>query len=123
MIFDDSEPTKYCPDCRQDLPVSQFQKDPRRKDGLGFYCKPCHNRIARENKEKNGGARNYHLRRRYGITAEHFDAMFAEQGGLRAIAYLGRDLATPIAELPTFHVGVHVGDFSDPRPPDEPRAA
>ena len=35
--------------------------------------------------EKHGRTRNYHLRRRYGITAEHFDQMFAEQGGLCAI--------------------------------------
>lgn len=49
------------------------------------YCKPCHNTMTRENKERHGGARNYHLRRRYGITAEHFDRMFAEQGGVCAI--------------------------------------
>ena len=37
------------------------------------------------NKEKLGAVRNYDLRRRYGIPAEHFDQMFAEQGGLCAI--------------------------------------
>jgi Recombination endonuclease VII len=53
--------------------------------GLGTYCKPCHNTITRANREQHGGARNYHLRRRYGITAEHAAAMLAEQGGLCAI--------------------------------------
>jgi len=32
-----------------------------------------------------GGSRNYHLRRRYGITVEDYDRMFAEQGGVCAI--------------------------------------
>ncbi len=49
------------------------------------YCKPCFNARTKASVELNGGARNYHLRRRYGITAEHFDQMFAEQGGLCAI--------------------------------------
>jgi len=42
---------------------------------------------------------------------------------LRAIAYLGRDIKTPMSELPDFRFGIFVGDVSDPRPPDEPRAA
>jgi hypothetical protein len=49
------------------------------------YCKPCHNKKGNESRERHGGSRNYHLRHRYGITAEHFDAMFAEQGGLCAV--------------------------------------
>jgi hypothetical protein len=148
MILDGPGRTKFCPDCRQDLPLDAFTKNSRSRDGLAFYCamcararllasrrrrkgpprtrngqgphdvpaglkwcpecgtvkalddfprnrsqqsgrgtycKPCHNRIVRANKELHGGARNYHLRRRYGITAEHFDQMLAEQAGLCAI--------------------------------------
>ena len=50
-----------------------------------MYCKPCHNRITHADREAHGGARNYHLRRRYGITAEHAEQMLTEQHGLCAI--------------------------------------
>jgi hypothetical protein len=43
MILDDSEATKFCPDCRQDLPVSAFTKNKRQADGLAFYCRDCSN--------------------------------------------------------------------------------
>jgi hypothetical protein len=57
------------------------------KSGYGSYCKPGHNRITRADKELHGGARNYHLRRRDGSTAEHVDRMLTEQGGLCAIGH------------------------------------
>jgi Recombination endonuclease VII len=122
--------------------------------------------IVRANKEKNGGARNYHLRRRYGITAQDWDAMFAEQGGLcaicreapaaqvdhdhktnrvrgllcfncngalgqfrdredlmlRAVLYLGRNVGDSL-DYPDLQAGLHVGDYSNTRPDDEPRVA
>jgi len=134
------------------------------------YCKPCHNKITRACVEANGGSRNYHLRRRYGITAEHADAMLAEQNGLcaicreapaehvdhdhvtgrvrgllcfncngalgqfrdrrdlmlRAIAYLDRDGATAMGDLPQFGFGLYLGPTDTGRPadePDEPEAA
>lgn len=76
---------KSCPECAEVKSTEAFPRNRAQRNGLGTYCKPCHNRIVRENKEKHGGARNYHLRRRYGITAEHFEQMFAEQDGLCAI--------------------------------------
>ena len=229
MILDGSE-TKYCPDCRQDVPITIFTRDTRRKDGLSFYClecrvardaqsrgrrlgplrtraalrpadvptgskwcpecgevkalvefprnksqrsgygtycKPCHNSITRRNKELHGGPRNYHLRRRYGIALEHYEQMLAEQNGmcaicleapaqhvdhdhrtnqvrgllcfncngalgqfrdrtdlmLRAVAYLRRDLESPITALPNFRFSVSFGGDDDLRPADEPHIA
>jgi hypothetical protein len=76
---------KWCPQCGEVKPLADFPRNRSQRSGYTSYCKPCHNRITRENKEKHGGARNYHLRRRYGITAADFDEMFAVQGGLCAI--------------------------------------
>ena len=76
---------KWCPECAEVKPYAQFPRNRSMRDGYMTYCKPCHNRMGRESKERNGGARNYHLRRRYGITAEHFDRMLAEQNGMCAI--------------------------------------
>jgi Recombination endonuclease VII len=70
--------------------------------------------------ESNGGARNYHLRRRYGITAEHFDQMFAEQGGLCKIcreapaAHVDHDHVTDrVRGLLCFNGNGALGQFRD----------
>ena len=76
---------KWCPACGEVKPLTGFPKNRSKRSGYMTYCKPCHNQICRRNKDKFGGARNYHLRRRYGITVEHYDQMFAEQKGLCAI--------------------------------------
>src|SRR4051794_20694071 len=62
---------KYCANCGEIKPLSEFGRNRRYKSGLTFYCKPCHNRVMAENKRKNhGSTRSYHLKRRYGLTAE-----------------------------------------------------
>jgi len=33
--------TKHCKRCDRDLPLSKFNKDKNRPDGLAFYCKNC----------------------------------------------------------------------------------
>jgi hypothetical protein len=50
------------------------------------YCRSCHNQRSKESRDRlHGGSRNYHLQRRYGITAADADAMFEAQDGLCAI--------------------------------------
>jgi hypothetical protein len=76
---------KWCPDCDTVKPVSDFPKTRASTSGYHTYCKPCHNARGKASKDKVGGSRTYHLKRRYGISAEDADAMLEAQGGLCAI--------------------------------------
>ena len=40
--------TKKCTKCGRELPLSEFGKDARSKDGLQCYCKECVNNRARQ---------------------------------------------------------------------------
>lgn len=71
-----------CPDCGQDKPAEEFPRFHRNKTGRGTYCKPCHNARNRASKRSHGGNRHYHLRQRYGIGVDDFDALLTEQGML-----------------------------------------
>lgn len=39
---------KKCPSCNQLLPISEFNKDKSKKDGLTFYCRKCTAKKSRE---------------------------------------------------------------------------
>jgi len=75
---------KFCPRCGQTLSESEFGRNRSTRDGLTAYCRLCHNAAVRESKERNGGSREYHLRRRYGIGQADVDAMIAAQDGVCA---------------------------------------
>src|SRR4051794_23235224 len=60
---------KWCPDCSTVKPLTEFVKNSAAQSGWSAYCKPCHNIRGKASKDKVGGSRTYHLRRRYGITA------------------------------------------------------
>ncbi|WP_448612678.1 endonuclease VII domain-containing protein [Modestobacter sp. URMC 112] len=112
--------SKWCPDCGL---VKSIARSPRSKaaaTGRGAYCLPCHNERGRQNLEKRGGSRGYHLRRRYGITAEEADVMLAAQGGLCAVcraapaAHVDHDHATgAVRELLCFNCNGGLGQFRD----------
>jgi hypothetical protein len=92
-----SEPTKFCPHCKEEKYFSDFGKDSTKTIGVSSYCKPCaiSNRLKnyknspekekeklkqyyKKNKEK---SRSYSLKNLYGLTLEQFDAMKNAQGG------------------------------------------
>src|SRR4051794_19092709 len=77
---------KWCPRCAAALPVSEFGNNNSRTDGLTPYCLACHNKIALRNRIKiDGSTRNYHLKRRYGLTEDDVKELIDQQGGVCAI--------------------------------------
>jgi hypothetical protein len=68
-------PIVNCPD----RPCARCGEAPR---DISSYCYSCHNKNGYESKEQNGGYRNYHLRLRYGITAEEVDRLIEKQNGV-----------------------------------------
>jgi hypothetical protein len=75
-----------CPACETVRPRTDFGTRTGGRTGRTSYCTPCFNRIKEESRQRvHGGSRNYHLQRRYGITAAEADAMSDAQGGRCAI--------------------------------------
>jgi hypothetical protein len=76
---------KYCPRCERELSLGEFGSNRSARDGRTAYCRPCHNEVGKETaKRLYGSTREYHLRRRYGITVAEVDAMIEDQGGFCA---------------------------------------
>ena len=80
------EDSAYCPACGQIKPLTDFGRNRGSRSGRTAYCKPCHNAKGKETYTRlYGGTREYHLRRRYGITSADVDRMIEAQGGVCAI--------------------------------------
>jgi hypothetical protein len=74
---------KYCPKCKKKKDENDFSKDRQKPGGRYTYCRPCKSKYNREC----GGlafSRDWHFRKKYGITAEQRDQMAADQKGLCA---------------------------------------
>lgn len=113
--------SKWCPDCDQIKSTADFPRTRANSaTGLHTYCKPCHNLRGRLSRDKVGGSRNYHLKRRYAITGAQADAMLAEQDGLCAVcrvapaAHVDHDHATgKVRGLLCFNCNGGLGQFKD----------
>jgi hypothetical protein len=87
------EGMKYCANCGQTKPRSEFGANRAKKSGLANYCRPCHNKVMAEIKRKNhGSTRSYHLKRRYGLTAEQVAEIQYRQLGSCLICLSGATL-------------------------------
>ena len=68
--------------CGKTKPVSEFYESKKGRQGLMHICKDCDNARRRDNRKKNPRAhRNTQLKYLYGITADDWDQMFADQKG------------------------------------------
>jgi hypothetical protein len=111
---------KWCPDCMTVKPLEQFVRNASAASGWAPYCKPCHNARGKAAKDKIGGSRTYHLKRRYGITAAEADEMLEQQGGLCAICkaapavHVDHDHAAgKVRALLCFNCNGGLGQFKD----------
>jgi hypothetical protein len=76
------EGMRWCAKCKQFKLVEEFGKNRASRSGLTTYCRPCHNATGKAfYTKKYGSTRTYHLKQRYGMTADDVDAMIEAQGG------------------------------------------
>jgi hypothetical protein len=75
---------KTCRKCNTVKPESEFVKRNNRKTGCQPYCKECHKAIRVYNQEY---ARNYDLKRMYGLTIDCYNKLLGQQGGVCAICH------------------------------------
>lgn len=91
---------KRCRDCKEVEPLEDFPKNKNLSDGRHSYCKPCHNARGKETVSRlYGSARDYHLKRRYGLEAGEWDEILLDQGDLCAVCR-----EAPAAHLDHDHV-------------------
>jgi len=114
------EGQKWCPDCGTVKPLDDFVRNAGMPSGREPYCKPCHNIRGKASKDKVGGSRTYHLKRRYGITAQDADAMLERQDGLCGICrrapagHVDHDHETgAVRALLCFNCNGGLGQFKD----------
>jgi hypothetical protein len=82
---------RRCPRCGETKPLPDFARNRSTKSGYGAYCKPCHNSVVAENRQKNhGGNRAFWLNRRYRVDAAQVAWMILQQGGVCALCGSGK---------------------------------
>lgn len=106
-----SSMTKVCGDCKCELPMSEFNKDKGKHDGLHWCCKSCRKKYRQQPEVKAATSsynraerrrdpeatknrdRRYTLRRYWDLTPEQFAALLEKQNGGCAICGKNRSSA------------------------------
>jgi len=79
---------KICYKCNQNLPVSEYYKASRRKEGLEDWCKKCTKDRSKSYYKKNKRClKNSQRLRIYGITESEYKKIFVLQGECCAICW------------------------------------
>lgn len=73
---------KTCSKCKQTKPLTEFQKDRSRLDGLQRYCRSCSNTASSESKANDPGR---HRRYKYGLADAEYLTMLVLQDSQCAI--------------------------------------
>ena len=91
----DIDNNRYCPECKDWLPLSEFYKDSRGNDGLTRRCRVHHSSKSYEARKKKiaslSRSERYEYRRKlnlhkcYKMSLQDYDAMLLAQGGRCAI--------------------------------------
>lgn len=82
---------KQCRKCGELKKASEYYKNTANSDGLQSYCRTCHLAYVRERNKKprtdeqRAKARTYARMYRYGVNAEQYEKMLAEQDGSCAV--------------------------------------
>jgi hypothetical protein len=82
---------RRCSGCGITKPIIEFVRNRSDRSGYGYHCKPCHNRVSRENREKHHGTtRQFHLRRRYNLDSVSVAWLILQQDGVCAVCRTGK---------------------------------
>ena len=70
---------KRCPHCEEVKPAEEFNKNKNRYDGLGAYCKNCHNEIYKRNYDKYKRNRSRPYRPKRYVNTVLYDLIFCPE--------------------------------------------
>jgi hypothetical protein len=86
-------PLKTCTLCKKAKPISEFGTSRRKENARSYrqsWCKPCcaeKHKARRSTPEGKRAIISSEKKKMYGITQDHYDAMYAQQKGLCAICH------------------------------------